>query len=85
MPSNKYDMRKAPEGGITVIFHRKEGKYEIYGAPDGKVHKAELSRLMCRWLNVAMHELALAHTEFHFRPETTRAEFGIDGHFLYVD
>lgn len=85
--SNKYDLRRhaPPDGGITIIYYRKENKYEIHGAPDGKVPRYKLTQLMVRWLHVRQEELALAYTEFHFRPETTRAEFGIDGHFLYVD
>lgn len=79
-----YDKRKPDPGGITVIYYRKEDRYEIYGGPDGKVSRRELTRLMVRWLNIPEHELALAYTEWHFRPETTRAEFGIDGHFLFV-
>lgn len=83
--SNKYNLKKlAAFQGITVIFYRKENKYEIHESFEGKLSRAKLSKTLCQNLNIPVHEVALAYTELHFNPQAVRAEFGIDGQFLFV-
>jgi hypothetical protein len=84
--SNKYNLKKqAAYQGITIIFYRSENKYEIHDTFEGKLGRVGLAKTLCEKLNIHVSELAMMYTEFEFNPDCVRAEFGINGQFLFVD